>query len=467
MMKNIKLLTLIIFIILLVSAFFSCGKIEDSQSPDQEEQPEQQELTEQQKQLLQELNQWLVPLEHSPLNLTDTELSFLDQLSSARLVGLGEATHGTREFFQMKHRIFEYLVEYHQHVAFGFEADFAESLYFDDYICGGVGDLEELMKTKMYFWSWRTQEVKQLLEWMRDYNTGKSEEEKIHYYGFDCQFTSYQPEYIQEYLTNTLPALWDSASQVMAQVKNLSEEDYNTMTPAIYNEIKTKLESLENLLIENKEQLIANSSSKEYEINKQLLNTIKQALIVNYYYYHGDYSINWRDMFMAENALWIADFFGQDAKITLWAHNYHIAKNPTEWGGGSMGYHLKEKLNNLYQALGFSFSQGSFFAVEQVHSGGYTSPKIRTISKEPLNNSINFIFHHASYPNFAFHLDAIPSGSEWSRWLESPRNILMLGAVFDGVPENYYWRIDILEQYNWINYFDNTTHSDLILIGDY
>ena len=89
----------------------------------------------------------------------------------------------------------------------------------------------------MYFWSWRTQEVKQLLEWMRDYNIGRSEEEKIHYYGFDCQYTNYQPEYIQEYLTNTLPALWDTASLVMAQEKDLSQEDYNTMTGTTYIEI--------------------------------------------------------------------------------------------------------------------------------------------------------------------------------------------------------------------------------------
>lgn len=458
---------IIIFIILLVSAFFSCGKEEDSQLPDQEEQPEQQELTEQQKQLVQELNQWLILLEYLPLNLTDTELSFLDQLSSARLVALGEATHGTKEFFQMKHRIFQYLVDYHQHMAFGFEADFAESLYFDDYICGGEGNLEELMKTKMHFWTWRTEEVKQLLEWMRDYNIGRSEEEKIHYYGFDCQYTTYQPEYIQEYLTNTLPALWDIASQVLARVKDLSDEDYNTMSWETYIEIKTQLESLENLLIENKEQLITNSSSKEYEINKQLLNTVKQAIITKFHYAYGDYSINWRDMFMAENALWIADFFGQDARITLWAHNNHVAKYSAYWGGGSMGYHLKEKLNNLYQVLGFSFSQGSFNAVGQDQSGDYTGLKRHTIITEPLNDSINFIFHHASHPNFAFHLDAIPSGSQWSSWLESPRKILMLGAVFDGVAENYYKSVDLLGQYNWVIYFDKTTASELILIYDY
>jgi erythromycin esterase len=97
----------------------------------------------------------------------NSDLAPLDDLKQARIVGLGEATHGTREFFEMKHRIFKYLVEMHGFKAFAFECDYGESVFFDRYINGGPGDIDELMKTKMHFWTWRTVEVRALLEWIR------------------------------------------------------------------------------------------------------------------------------------------------------------------------------------------------------------------------------------------------------------------------------------------------------------
>jgi len=439
----------IICIFLQLLTLFSCSIKEDNG------------LTELQKQLVQELNQWLIPLGPSPLNLTDNELHFLDLLKDSKVVALGEATHGTREFFQMKHRVFQYLVEYCQHKAFGFEADFGESIYLNHYVTRGEGNLRELMIDKMHFWTWRTEEVRQLLEWMKNYNTGKNEEEKIHYYGFDCQFTTYQPELIQEYLLGIFPELWDTASAVMEQVKNLSNEDYQTMTEATYNDIKTQLESFDNQIIANKNLLISNSSSGEYEITRQLLNTFIQAFVVRYQGENNS-STNWRDLFMAENALWIADFFGQDTKITLWAHNAHIARDSSFGFSGSMGYHINETLNDRYQPLGFAFSQGSFTAVGRDQYGNYTGLDTHEITKEPGSDSINFLFYHASYPNFVFHLEAIPIGSQWDQWLAVSRPFLSIGAVFSGTPEDYYWSTDIPGHYNWIIYFNSTNESIIL-----
>jgi erythromycin esterase len=134
MFIKIKPVVGMICILLQLLTLFSCRIKEDNG------------LTELQKQLVQELNQWLIPLVPSPLNLTDSELSFLDLLRDSKVVALGEATHGTREFFQMKHRIFQYLVEYCQHKAFGFEADFGESIYLNNYVTKEDGSRWELLR---------------------------------------------------------------------------------------------------------------------------------------------------------------------------------------------------------------------------------------------------------------------------------------------------------------------------------
>ncbi|UCH92587.1 MAG: erythromycin esterase family protein [Candidatus Aminicenantes bacterium] len=452
------IITLCILLPLLI--FLSCKITRSTQSQETPEQPVT--LTEHQEQLVRELNQWLIPLGPSPLDLTDNELSFLDQLKNAKIIALGEATHGTREFFQMKHRIFQYLVEHHRHKAFGFEADFAECIYLNNYVTKGEGDLTNLMRTRMQFYTWKTEEVRELLEWMKDYNLGKEEEEKIHYIGFDCQFTTYQPDLLQEYLQQTSPGLWETASPVLEQVTDLSRDDYSAMPKETYNDIKTQLESLENLITANKDHLIANSSSNQYEINKQLLKTFKQAFIVIYHLSIRDNSTNWRDRFMAENALWIADFFGQDTRITLWAHNGHIARNPVYGGDGSMGYHLYIELNDLYQALGFSFSKGSFTAYGIDQQGNVTTVQIFSITSAPKSDSINFIFHHASHSNFVFHLDVIPTGSHWDNWLANPIPFLMIGGSYNGVIENYYRATNIRDHYNWIIYFDFSSASQLL-----
>jgi erythromycin esterase len=456
MLVKIKpaIITLCILSLLLVLV---CCKIKnDNQSPGGTE-----TLTEQER-LVQELNQWLSPLGSFPLNLTDHELSFLEELKEPKIVGLGEATHGTREFFQMKHRIFQYLVKYYQHKAIGFEADFAESIYINNYVTGGEGNLEELMRTVMQGWSWRTVEVKELLEWMKNYNTGKPDEEKIHYFGVDPGRSTYQPDLLQDYFLRTVPALWQAASPVLELVRNLSNSDYQVMSETTYEGIKTQLESLENQLIANREQLISNSSTREYEINKQLLKTSKQAFIVLYHRNKDIGSINWRDRFMAENARWIADFFGQDTKITLWAHNGHVARDSDYIADGSMGYHLYETFDNLYQAVGFAFSQGSFTAWDSYQPGGNMELKTQQITTDPRIDSINYVFHQASHPNFVFNLDAIPVGSQWENWLSQQRSFLMIGVSFSGDPANYYQFIDVRGHYNWLIYFDSTNATTLL-----
>ncbi len=88
--------------------------------------------------------------------LSDADLVPFDYLSDAKIVGLGEGSHGAHEFFQMKHRIFKYLVERYSFRAFAFEMDFAEAMIFDDYIQGKTGgDLKALMVSKMIFWTWK------------------------------------------------------------------------------------------------------------------------------------------------------------------------------------------------------------------------------------------------------------------------------------------------------------------------
>ncbi|GJG86794.1 hypothetical protein tb265_19750 [Gemmatimonadetes bacterium T265] len=108
-------------------------------------------------------------------------------VGDAHLVAFGEATHGTREFFKLKHRALEYLVRQKGFTAFAIEASLPEANAVDLYVRTGQGDPAVLL-SNLYFWTWNTQEVLDLIRWMRTYNAGVSPDRQVRFFGFDMQF---------------------------------------------------------------------------------------------------------------------------------------------------------------------------------------------------------------------------------------------------------------------------------------
>jgi erythromycin esterase-like protein len=105
-------------------------------------------------------------------------------IGNARIVSLGEATHGSREFFQIKHRMLEFLASEMGFTIFSIEANMPEAYRLNDYVLNGTGDPAALLKG-MYFWTWDTEEVLAMIRWMREFNqSGKG---RVQFTGFDMQ----------------------------------------------------------------------------------------------------------------------------------------------------------------------------------------------------------------------------------------------------------------------------------------
>ncbi len=114
-----------------------------------------------------------------------------DMVGDARIVSLGEPTHGTREAFQLKHRLMEYLATEMGFRVFSIEANMPESYKLNQYVLEGKGDPKELIGG-MYFWTWNTEEVLVMVEWMRRFNEeGRAREGSefvpLRFTGFDMQ----------------------------------------------------------------------------------------------------------------------------------------------------------------------------------------------------------------------------------------------------------------------------------------
>jgi erythromycin esterase len=126
-------------------------------------------------------------------------------VGKARIVALGEATHGSREFFQLKHRVLEYLVAEQGFTVFAIEANWPESLAVDDYVLHGVGDPAEAL-AGLYFWTWNTEEVLDMIRWMRAYNADPAHARKVRFLGFDMQTARVAGPAVAAYLETVDPA---------------------------------------------------------------------------------------------------------------------------------------------------------------------------------------------------------------------------------------------------------------------
>ncbi len=137
-------------------------------------------------------------------------------IGDARIVALGEGTHGTREFFQMKHRLVEFLAREMGFAIFSIEASMPEAYRLNDFVLTGKGDPKELIKG-MYFWTWNTQEVLDMVLWMREFN--KSGKGRIEFTGFDMQTPKVAAQIVQDFVDKVDPEYAKVVTETYAAVK--------------------------------------------------------------------------------------------------------------------------------------------------------------------------------------------------------------------------------------------------------
>jgi erythromycin esterase len=129
--------------------------------------------------------------EHAvPFETPDELSSLADHTTGERLVLMGEASHGTSEFYTKRAALSRYLIENHGFNFIAVEADWSSTSRINMYVKhkpGGPETIDEAMDaiTRWPLWMWKNQEVKELVEWMREYNANLPPEERTGFYGID------------------------------------------------------------------------------------------------------------------------------------------------------------------------------------------------------------------------------------------------------------------------------------------
>jgi erythromycin esterase len=414
-----------------------------------------------------------------PLKSVTAQTGFADLepvaalVGNARIIGLGEATHGTKEFFTAKHRMLEYLVTKHDFRVFAIEGNWASSFALNEYVLGGAGDAKKLLQQyARVMWAWRVQEVQDLIEWMRVYNLTASN--KIVFTGFDMQ----EPVAAVDWLVNWLE---QNKSDQVTRVDEL----LSCIRFSLGNIISVARFSANGMAgakrcaaqIGTVRQILQNRRSSfktaEYSTALQMTRVLEQA---NAYYQarfiNSDLlkAVTVRDAFMAENAAWTEKTTGQ--KVVVWAHNGHVTFNPQmHFGWKPMGAYLREQYKDNYRVWGFAFFEGSFYAqlldssdpartIAAAMLGLAANPSVQRVPN-PGTGSFEVLFRATQIP--VFMLDLRTSSTANGAWLKKPRRLQIIGQNLppfrEPEPDWYSYDAVLPNDFDAIIYIDQTTPS--------
>jgi erythromycin esterase len=310
----------------------------------------------------------------------EKDLHFLTKiLAKKQIVVMGEATHGTKEFSELKHRIFKQMVLQNQTKIFGLEANFSACQQLNTYLCGqdSLRTGKEMLKS-IYSMIWETEEMLELLTWIKTYNKTQSPDNQIHFYGFDMQQGYEARNFVLSFLKKTDTLFHAQIADTVKFTNRQKRQEYQ-MLPTLALQIRSHLQ-------ENKDILVAKSSLQDWllayqhsEILWQQLNFQRLAKRANKNPAEFGLSIAYRDSCMATNVNWILEYekqlnslrekknsqLSKPTSIFLWMHNGHasIGGDP-DYGLNSVTARLKKQYADSLYSIGFDFVQGEFRAFD-------------------------------------------------------------------------------------------------------
>ena len=386
-----------------------------------------------QQKLLSWLRRRAIPLATVEARRGFADLQPLKQIiAGARIVALGEATHGTREFFQLKHRLLEFLVTELGFTTFAIEANWPESLAVNDYVLHGRGDPAEVL-AGLHFWTWNTEEVLDQIRWMRQYNADAAHERKVTFAGFDAQYTALAAAATVKYLTRVDPPFAARMSSGLALFEK-ERRDYSDISDAEVERLDATVEAVTERWLEAAGTYAARSSRQEWLLALQHARILRQVHEQRRTGEDAKARFMIRDRAMAENVEWILEQEAPQSSMVLWAHNGHVARDPRGIFDGavvSMGMHLARRFERELVVVGFGFGAGAFQAMVTDEGGTRT---LREVEVGPApDDTLDSVLARTGFP--AFVVDLRHADQDVARCLEQPHVTREIGAFFHGLED--------------------------------
>ena len=402
--------------------------------------------------------------------------SLMNLVGDRRFVLLGEASHGTHEFYRARAEITKRLIVERGFTAVAVEADFPDALRVDAFVRGrGDGEARTISDaaataalnsfTRFPQWMWRNRDVRGFVADLRAHNEGLAEENKVSFYGIDLYSLHASIEAVLEYLGRVDP---EAAERARARYSCF--EHFDDSQAYGYAASRGHIEPCEEEVVKQLVEL--HTRARDYASRDGLLameeffHAEQNARVVRnaeeYYrsMFRGGRISSWnlRDRHMCDTLdalVQFADYQGRKAKLVVWAHNSHLGDaRATEmgWKHGewNVGQLVRETYGDEALLVGFSTYAGTVTAA----SNWGDEPEQKRV-RPALAGSYEELFHETGTNRFIL----FPHGTqEIADALREPRLQRAIGVIYRPETErmSHYFQARLSEQFDAVIHFDET-----------
>jgi erythromycin esterase len=366
----------------------------------------------------------------TPVKLNDYEqYSYLSKiLENNKILALGEETHGTSEFFKIKTDIIKYCVIHLNYKILFIEADVSGTESINNYITKGVGSGKTVL-FELGTAAWMTNEMLQLVEWLRIYNSQNTEDNKVLFCGIDVQWSSNIIKQLNKY--------YFKSNMLSVNSKNYLDS---------FSKFKYIHSYVRDTLLINELNSLDFSDVDSNENYKRLVNLLGQCLKLNQEI--DDFKKSkLRDEFMAQNVIQSYKKFNK--KAILWAHNEHITKTLNLAKYYPLGYYLSNEFDKSYYSIGLHTCQGKIgFYNKMIKEVNYLD-----IPLDNSNSSLSFILSRLEYNTFFFDINDLKNKTIKSqKLLYKKLRIRAATLIFDSKLNKYFITIHYKKSFIEKNY---------------
>jgi erythromycin esterase-like protein len=415
------------------------------------------------------LGRALLPYVH-PFSSSMTDFDpVLELVGDASCVLIGEATHGTHEFYRQRAQLTKRLIIEKGFTAVAVEADWPDAYRVNRYV-RGIGPDQSANEALSEFqrfptWMWRNADVLDFVGWLRDYNDALAAPERTGFYGLDLYSLRSSIAAVLAYLDRSDPAAAARARARYACFDRFGEDPQSYGFAAglglsgdceanvvaelrdLHEQRQRRLEQAG--LVEGEELFFAEQNARVVKDAEEYYRAMFQSPVVSW---------NLRDRHMASTLDALLEHLraaSGAAKLVVWAHNSHVGDaRATELaadGELNVGQLARERHGESVRLIGFSTYEGTVTA-----ASAWDEPAQRMRIVPGLPGSCEALFHTLELPAFLLRLDDL-SGEVRERFQE-PRLERAIGVVYKPETErrSHYYHAALGQQFDAVIHIDHT-----------
>lgn len=399
-------------------------------------------------------------------SIEDADLDpLIERIGDARIVLLGEATHGTSEFYRMRARLSRELILRKGFRFIAIEGDWPDAARVDHYVRHFEYSASEWTAFARFpTWMWRNREVQSFVDWLRAYNEIKGAEERVAFHGIDLYSLYTSIRSVLAYLDDVDPEAAETA-----------RERYGCLTPwqsdpATYGRaaLTGRYRSCEDPVARMLSSLLERRRDYALKDGERYFDAVQNAKLIanaeHYYrimYYGSRASWNLRDRHMFETLKSLLEFYGADSKAIVWAHNSHVgdalATEMALRGEHNLGQLCRAEFGRGVYTVGFGTDHGQVAA-----ASNWDGPMEIKSVLPAVSNSYERLFHKASQAGNSsrFLLNVARNGkSKLHNVLRVPRLERAIGVIYRPETElaSHYFQAMLPQQFDDYVWFDGTS----------